>query len=124
MFSVVTEGYKVVLCDLDKQWIHPFLLCMNGLGNQTVSIGLEAADDKTCTSCLSSYTVWCMTNTLSVDNPICFHIAEDIIEIQEVAILPTGKDWVENTYCVSAAIMDGVNKLIFSFKGTNEISKQ
>ena len=74
---------------------------------------------------LSCYAVLRITNTLSVGNPICFLLlSEDVIEIQEVAILPTGKDWVENTYCVSAAIMDGVINLIFSFKGTNEISKQ
>ena len=38
-----------------------------------------------------------------------FLIAEELVEIQEVAIIDKSTDWEDNSYTVSGSIMDGVS---------------
>ncbi len=38
-----------------------------------------------------------------------FVLVEDLIEIQELALLKPGEQWEDKTYCVQGAILDGVS---------------
>jgi len=35
-------------------------------------------------------------------------LAEDLIEIQEVALLNSSEEWTDDVYALSASVMDGV----------------
>ena len=46
---------------------------------------------------------------------LCGNFAEDLLEIQEVAMLKKGEKWEDATYCVQGSIMDAVSFQLYRF---------